>query len=177
MVIQLNKFFEFIKELFGLTEEQVEKAKLTLTDDEKLEDGNKEEKVGTESAEGTDGTEDIKEEKKQEDGEIMTAEEVKALKEELAGMKALLEQNKVEKLAEQRATKIKSIENCLDYDVLASLLKDVEDKDIDAKVAEIQKEKSYLFKGTETQGFNPATPPNTMTGVEAAFFDLNPDLK
>lgn len=162
MVIQLNKFFEFIKELFGLTEEQVEKAKLTLTDDEKLWDGNKE---------------DIKEEEKQEDGEIMTAEEVKALKEELAGMKALLEQTKVEKLAEQRATKIKSIENCLDYDVLASLLKDVEDKDIDAKVAEIQKEKSYLFKGTETQGFNPATPPNTMTGVEAAFFDLNPDLK
>ena len=42
---------------------------------------------------------------------------------------------------------------------------------------DIKKEKSYLFKTADTEGFNPATPQNKLSGVEAKFYELNPALR
>lgn len=102
----------------------------------------------------------------------MDLKKIEELNKEIADLKAMLEKSK----ADQRTAKINSIANCLDYDILTSLLDGVEDKDIDSKVAEIKKDKGYLFKSVETNGFNPATPQNTLSGVEAKFYERNTDL-
>ena len=195
----LDKFFEFFRVLFGLSDEQVEKAQEELkntkksdSESEKSTESKEKEKEKDKPVEKVETiTETEKKEKlKSVDDESQSAdatsdtvkggesmEEFKVLQEELKAMKALLEQTQAERATEKRATKIKSIKDCIDYDVLTSLLDGVEDKDIDTKIQEIQKEKAYLFKAKETEGFNPATPSSTLTGVEAAFFDLNPNLK
>jgi hypothetical protein len=183
---KLNKFLEFLKSLVDLSDEQIEKAELELNKtektDKKTEDKpveKQEEKVETktgetvkeQSAGATSNTTN-------KDGEdTVDMKKYEALQSELKAMKEMLENTQAERVAEKRANKIKSVKNCVDYDVLTSLLEGVEDKDIDAKVAEIQKDKGYLFNTKETEGFNPATPQKTVSGVEAKFLELNPDLK
>ena len=183
---KLNKFLEFLKSLLDLSDEQIEKAELELNKtektDKKTEDKpveKQEEKVETktgetvkeQSAGATSNTTN-------KDGEdTVDMKKYEALQSELKAMKEMLENTQAERVAEKRANKIKSVKNCVDYDVLTSLLEGVEDKDIDAKVAEIQKDKGYLFNTKETEGFNPATPQKTVSGVEAKFLELNPDLK
>ena len=182
----MNKFLEFLKSLLDLSDEQIEKAELELNKTEKTEvkpedkpAEKQEEKVETktgetvkeQSAGATSNTTN-------KDGEeTVDIKEYKSLQAELKAMKEMLENTQAERVAEKRANKINSIKDCVDYGVLTSLLEGVEDKDIDAKVAEIQKEKAYLFKAKETEGFNPATPQNTLSGVEAAFYELNPSLR
>lgn len=183
---KLNKFLEFLKSLVDLSDEQIEKAELELNKTEKTEKKTEdkpaekqEEKVETktgetvkeQSAGATSNTTN-------KDGEdTVDMKKYEALQSELKAMKEMLENTQAERVAEKRANKIKSVKNCVDYDVLTSLLEGVEDKDIDAKVAEIQKDKGYLFNTKETEGFNPATPQKTVSGVEAKFLELNPDLK
>lgn len=196
----MNKFLEFLKSLFDLTDEQVEKAELELKNVEKSESDidktqlnqwknkkednaseevekstEKEEKVKTESVDDKNQSADAMSIK---DGEnTVTKADYEKLEKELSAMKAILEQTQSERAAEKRSAKIKSVKDCVDYDVLTSLLTGVEDKDIDSKVEEIKKSKGYLFKTIDTQGFNPASPQNQLSGIEAAFFELNPDLK
>lgn len=180
----MNKLLEFFRDLFGLSEEQLAKVEEELNKSEKTEpdkeekveeEPKKEEKTDTKSKDVETQTSLVNENKDGED--TVKMEEYKALQEELKAMKELLEATQAERIAEKRANKIKSVKDCLDYDVLTSLLDGVEDKDIDSKVEEIKGEKAYLFKAKETEGFNPATPSSTLSGVEAEFYKLNPDLR
>lgn len=182
----MNKFLEFFKSLFDLSDAQIEKAELELKNTQKSDLNNEERKETVESVESIETNTDNKsvDDKVQsayatpkKDGETMENTELQALQEELKSMKALLEQTQSERAAEKRNSKIKSIKDCVDYDILISLLDGVEEKDIDKKIDEIKKEKSYLFKKVETEGFNPSTPQNILNGVESAFYELNPDLK
>lgn len=181
---KLNKLFEILKSLFTMTEEELENTELELKNIEKVEDKSaaKVEEKEEIPADKTDtkskdvGTQTLVVNENKDGEETVDIKEYKALQAELKAMKEMMETTQAERVAEKRATKIKSVKDCVDYDVLTSLLEGVEDKDIDAKVAEIQKEKGYLFKAKETDGFNPATPQNTLTGVEAAFYELNPTI-
>ena len=180
----MNKLFEILKSLFAMSEEELENTELDIKKVEKVEDKSvekveeepkKEEKTDTKSKDVETQTSLVNENKDGED--TVKMEEYKALQDELKAMKELLETTQAERVAEKRANKIKSVKDCLDYDVLTSLLDGVEDKDIDSKVEEIKGEKAYLFKAKETEGFNPATPSSTLSGVEAEFYKLNPDLR
>lgn len=179
----MNKFFEFFKALFNLTDEQIEQAQLELNNQQKTETNtqnsqeNKEkEQKTTETVENVDTTTENTE-KENIEGDSVNREDYMKIEAELKAVKALLEKTTKERDTEKRLARIKSVEGCLDYDLLTSLLTGVEDKDLDTKIEAIKKEKSYLFKKPETEGFNPATPQNTMGGVEAAFLELNPDIK
>ena len=180
----MNKFFEFFKTLFNLTDEQIEQAQLELNKEQKTdtstqnsqENQEKEQKT-TETVENVDATTENTEKENIEGGDSVNREDYMKIQEELKAVKALLEKTTKERDSEKRSARIKSVEGCLDYDLLTSLLNGVEDKDLDTKIEAIKKEKSYLFKKPETEGFNPATPQNTMGGVEAAFLELNPDIK
>ena len=180
----MNKFFEFFKTLFNLTDEQIEQAQLELNKEQKTgtstqnsqENKEKEQKT-TETVENVETTTENTEKETIEGGDSVNREDYMKIQEELKAVKALLEKTTKERDTEKRSARIKSVEGCLDYDLLTSLLTGVEDKDLDAKIEAIKKEKSYLFKKPETEGFNPATPQNTMGGVEAAFLELNPDIK
>lgn len=177
----MNKFFEFFKTLFNLTDEQIEQAQLELNNQQKTEtdtqnsqENQEKEQKTTETVENVDTT---TEKENIEGGDSVNREDYMKIEAELKAVKALLEKTTKERDTEKRANRIKSVEGCLDYDLLTSLLTGVEDKDLDTKIEAIKKEKSYLFKKPETEGFNPATPQNTMGGVEAAFLELNPDIK
>ena len=193
---------EFLKSLLDLSDEQVKKAEKELKNVEKLEDKieeiaesqedeNKEEK-GEENGkvQGRQEERQVIEpagDKKQSAGatsnttegveETVNKEDYKKLQDELAAVKSILENTKAEQAKEKRDNKVKSVKDCLDYDYLATLLDGVEDKDFDSKVEEIKKDKAYLFKVTDTKGFNPATPSSTLSGVDAAFFEINPSLR
>ncbi len=183
----MDKLLDFIKEWLGLTDEQVKKAELDLnkTDDkpedkpeekpvEKEEEKTKQtgETVEEQSAGATSNTEKEGEEPM----ETVDAKEYKALQEEIKSLKSIIEKQKLDSVAEKRATKIKGIKDCLDYDYLTTLLDGVEDKDFDNKVEEIKKSKGYLFKQPETEGFNPAPVSEGLNEVESAFYKINPDL-
>ncbi len=198
----MNKFLEFFRVLFGLSDEQVQKAELNLNNIEKLTDSvekdaenqenTKEELKIDKTVEESTDTKDL--DKNEPEGEEIqsagdanrtegvenmnfTAEEYKKLQEELAAVKGILEKNNAEKAATQRMGKIKEFKDCLDFDYLSQLLEGVEEKDFASKVEDIKKEKSYLFKTADTEGFNPATPQNKLSGVEAKFYELNPALR
>lgn len=178
---KLNKLWEILKSLFEMSEEELENTELELKNKEKVEDKpadkveeKEEKKTDTKSKDVETQTSLVNKDKDGED--TVRMEDYKALQEELKAMKELLETTQAERVAEKRATKIKSVKDCLDYDVLTSLLDGVEDKDIDSKVEEIKGEKAYLFKAKETEGFNPAAP-STPDGVTAEFLKLNPDLR
>ena len=180
----MNKFFEIFKALFNLTDEQIEQAQLELnnqqkteTDTQNIQTNQEKEQKTTETVENVGTTTENTEKENLEGGDSVNREDYMKIQEELKAVKALLEKTTKERDTEKRANRIKSVEGCLDYDLLTSLLTDVEDKDLDAKIETIKKEKSYLFKKPETDGFNPATPQNSMGGVEAAFLELNPDIK
>lgn len=180
----MNKFFEFFKTLFNLTDEQIEQAQLELnkeqktdTDTQNIQTNQEKEQKTTETVENVGTTTENTEKENIEGGDSVNREDYMKIQEELKAVKALLEKTTKERDSEKRANRIKNVEGCLDYDLLTSLLTDVEDKDLDAKIESLRKEKSYLFKKPETEGFNPATPQNTMGGVEAAFLELNPDIK
>lgn len=187
----MNEFLEFVKKLFGLSEEQVKKAEETLkiveepknTDDisETIKSETKEETDTTTEKEDLTktqsldvGTQSLDVNNNEGDEENMS---MNALQEELKAVKEMLEASKAETLAEKRKNKIQNVKDCVDYDILTTLLEGVEDKDFDKKIAELQKEKSYLFKSKETDGFNPATPQAAVGDVEAAFYAKDPDLK
>lgn len=180
----MNKFFEFFKTLFNLTDEQIEQAQLELnkeqktdTDTQNIQTNQEKEQKTTETVENVGTTTENTEKETIEGGDSVNREDYMKIQEELKAVKALLEKTTKERDTEKRSARIKSVEGCLDYDLLTSLLTDVEDKDLDDKIEAIKKEKSYLFKKPETDGFNPATPQNSMGGVEAAFLELNPDIK
>ena len=180
----MNKFFEFFKTLFNLTDEQIEQAQLELnnqqkteTDTQNIQTNQEKEQKTTETVENVDATTENTEKENIEGGDSVNREDYMKIQEELKAVKALLEKTTKERDSEKRSARIKSVEGCLDYDLLTSLLNGVEDKDLDTKIEAIKKEKSYLFKKPETEGFNPATPQNSMGGVEAAFLELNPDIK
>lgn len=180
----MNKFFEFFKTLFNLTDEQIEQAQLELnkeqktdTDTQNIQTNQEKEQKTTETVENVGTTTENTEKENIEGGDSVNREDYMKIQEELKAVKALLEKTTKERDSEKRANRIKNVEGCLDYDLLTSLLTDVEDKDLDAKIESLRKEKSYLFKKPETEGFNPATPQNSMGGVEAAFLELNPDIK
>ena len=182
---KLNKLFEILKSLFTMTEEELENTELEIKNIEKVEvkpaekvEEKEEKKTDTADTKSKDVVTQTLVVNENKDGEeTVDIKEYKALQAELKAMKEMMEATQAERVAEKRAAKIKIIKDCVDYDVLTSLLDGVEDKDIDAKVAEIQKEKGYLFKAKETDGFNPAIPQKTLTGVEAEFYKLNPDLR
>lgn len=181
----MNKFFEFFKTLFNLTDEQIEQAQLELNNQQKTEtdtqnsqENQEKEQKTTETVENVDTTtENTEKEIIDDGGDSVNREDYMKIEAELKAVKALLEKTTKERDSEKRSARIKSVEGCLDYDLLTSLLNGVEDKDLDDKIEAIKKEKSYLFKKPETEGFNPATPQNSMGGVEAAFLELNPDIK
>lgn len=180
----MNKFFEFFKTLFNLTDEQIEQAQLELNNQQKTEtdtqnsqENQEKEQKTTETVENVGNTTENTEKEVIEGGDSVNREDYMKIEAELKAVKALLEKTTKERDTEKRSARIKSVEGCLDYDLLTTLLTGVEDKDLDAKIEAIKKEKSYLFKKPETDGFNPATPQNTMGGVEAAFLELNPDIK
>ena len=178
----MNKLLEILKELFGLTDEQLEKAKSEeVKPEDKTEDKTEDKPVEKEEEKTKPTGETVEEQSagatSDTDKEAIDMSNYKELQEELKAVKEMLEAAKSETLAEKRKNKIQSIKDCVDYDILTTLLDGVEEKDFDTKVAEIQKNKSYLFKSKETDGFNPATPQNTMSDVEAAFYAKNPDLK
>ena len=96
----------------------------------------------------------------------------------LASLEAKLQEIEEKEAKETRLSKIKSLAGeTVDIDYLTALLKDTEEKDLKASIDKIKSEKPYLFKSTDTQGFNPSGEPNVLTGVEKAFYDRNPDLK
>ena len=180
----MNKFFEFFKTLFNLTDEQIEQAQLELNKEQKTDtctqnsqENKEKEQKAAETVENVDTTTENTEKENIEGGDSVNREDYMKIQEELKAVKALLEKTTKERDSEKRANRIKNVEGCLDYDLLTSLLNGVEDKDLDAKIESLRKEKSYLFKKPETEGFNPATPQNSMGGVEAAFLELNPDIK
>ena len=196
----MNKFLEFFRDLFGLSEEQVKKAEQELNNVEKMTDGTEKtlenqenESKKSETAEKIEKTAEIKETEKKEPAgdnlqsagdvnkegveETVNMETYKKLEAELAKVTAILENTKAEQAKEKRDNRVKGVKDCLDYNLLGTLLEGVEDKDFDTKVEEIKKEKAYLFKTTDTKGFNPATPSSTLNGVEEAFFKNNPDLR
>ena len=180
----MNKFFEFFKALFNLTDEQIEQAQLELnnqqktdTDTQNIQINQEKEQKTTETVENVDTTTENTEKENIKGGDSVNREDYMKIEAELKAVKALLEKTTKERDSEKRANRIKNVEGCLDYDLLTTLLTGVEDKDLDDKIEAIKKEKSYLFKKPETDGFNPATPQNTMGGVEAAFLELNPDIK
>lgn len=180
----MNKFFEFFKTLFNLTDEQIEQAQLELnkeqktdTDTQNIQTNQEKEQKTTETVENVDTTTENTEKENIDGGDSVNREDYMKIETELKAVKALLEKTTKERDSEKRANRIKNVEGCLDYDLLTSLLNGVEDKDLDTKIEAIKKEKSYLFKKPETEGFNPATPQNSMGGVEAAFLELNPDIK
>ena len=180
----MNKFFEFFKTLFNLTDEQIAQAQLELnnqqkteTDTQNIQINQEKEQKATETVENVNTTTENTEKENIEGGDSVNREDYMKIEAELKAVKALLEKTTKERDSEKRANRIKNVEGCLDYDLLTTLLTGVEDKDLDDKIEAIKKEKSYLFKKPETDGFNPATPQNTMGGVEAAFLELNPDIK
>ena len=180
----MNKFFEFFKTLFNLTDEQIEQAQLELnnqqkteTDTQNIQTNQEKEQKTTETVENVDTTTENTEKEIIDGGDSVNREDYMKIEAELKAVKALLEKTTKERDSEKRANRIKNVEGCLDYDLLTTLLTGVEDKDLDAKIESLRKEKSYLFKKPETEGFNPATPQNSMGGVEAAFLELNPDIK
>jgi hypothetical protein len=197
----MNEFLEFFKRLFGLSEEQVAKAEQELnmvqkSDTELVESAEnqdidkKETKAGEKTEKPTQN--DNTDKKESEDDNLQSAdatsnegvenmnvniEEYKKIQAELEAVKGILEKQNSERAAEQRMSKIKEFKDCLDFDYLSQLLDGVEEKDFGAKVEEIKKDKGYLFKVADTEGFNPATPQNKLSGVEAKFYELNPDLR
>lgn len=190
----MDKFLEFFRALFGLSDEQLEKAQEELNKvekiDEKPEKEDKEDKEdnGTKAdATKADATKDTAKgvstqpagvnDKDKGDAEMVSAEEYKKVQKELAAVKAILEKQNADAIAEKRMNKITGYKDCLDTSYLASLLEGVEVQDFDKKVEEIKKEKAYLFSKPETEGFNPAEPSTKMNGVEAAFYRNNPDLR
>lgn len=199
----MSEFFEYLKRLFGLSDEQVQKAEEELKNAKKSETESKEtagnqenENKKVETVENVATTSKKEEIEKTEpvgdklqtagassntDKEVekmsFTAEEYKKLEAELAAVKGILEKQNAEKAAADRMNKIKEFKDCLDYDYLGQLLDGVEEKDFGAKVEAIKKDKSYLFKAPDTKGFNPATPQNTMDEVTAAFYDFNHDIR
>ena len=194
----MNEFLEYFKRLFGLSEEQVQKAEDELKNIENLETEPKEiaenQDIKNKKAETNTNVEPTKETDKpvgleeQSAGATsntakevekmsFTAEEYKKLEEELAAVKGILEKQNAEKAATDRMNKIKEFKDCLDYDYLGQLLDGVAEKDFGTKVEEIKKNKSYLFKAPDTKGFNPATPQNTFDDVTAAFYDFNHDIR
>ena len=197
----MSKLLDVLRDLFNLSEEQVAQAELDLNNVQKSETDTEEtaenqgiDKKESETVEKVDTTTDKKTSDKNEpegdkkqsaratsntEGveETVNREDYKKLEDEIVALKSMLEQTQAERTAERRDAKIKSFKDVQDYDILTTLLDGVEDKDIDGKVAELRKDKGYLFKKPETEGFNPATPQNTLTGVEAAFLELNPDIK
>ena len=198
----MNEFLEFFKRLFGLSDEQVAKAEQELNKVEKIDSevendaenqdiDTKETKSTEKAVKSIDNKETEKDEsvdeKMQSAGDVnkdtegvetmVNLEEYKKIQAELAAVKGILEKNNAEKAAEQRMSKIKEFKDCLDFDYLSQLLDGVDEKDFGTKVEEIKKDKGYLFKAADTEGFNPATPQNLMSGVEAKFYELNPDLR
>ena len=180
----MNKFFEFFKTLLNLTDEQIDQAQLELnnqqktdTDTQNIQTNQEKEQKTTETVENVGTTKENTEKETIEGGDSVNREDYMKIETELKAVKALLEKTTKERDTEKRANRIKNVEGCLDYDLLTTLLTGVEDKDLDDKIEAIKKEKSYLFKKPETEGFNPATPQNSMGGVEAAFLELNPDIK
>ena len=199
----MNEFLEFFKRLFGLSEEQVAKAELELNKAQKSEDdaeksaenqekesekSKTDEKAETTTEKTETDKNESEDEKKQSAGDVndkaegvenmsVTVEEYKKIQAELEAVKGILEKQNAEKAAEQRMGKIKEFKDCLDYDYLSQLLDGVEEKDFASKVDEIKKDKGYLFKTADTEGFNPATPQNKLSGVEAKFYELNPNLR
>lgn len=181
----MNKFWELFRNLFGLSDEQVEKAQEELSKIENNEEDKPEDK-GPDSEKEEDKAEDIADGvgtqpagvsgDSKGDVEMVAKEEYKKLQDELAAVKGLLEQQNAERVAEKRKSKIDSYKDCLDTSYLSTLLDGVDEKDFDKKVEEIKKEKAYLFSKPETDGFNPAEPNTKMNGVEAAFYKNNPDL-
>lgn len=199
----MNEFIEYFKRLFGLSDEQVAKAEEELKNVKKSEEETKEtaenqekdnKKVETvENVETASKKEELTKtepvgDKLQSAGATsntdkevekmsFTAEEYKKLEAELAAVKGILEKQNAEKAAADRMNKIKEFKDCLDYDYLGQLLDGVEEKDFGAKVEEIKKDKSYLFKAPETKGFNPATPQSAMDEVTALFYEYNHDIR
>lgn len=199
----MNEFLEFFKRLFGLSEEQVQKAeqelnKVQKSDVEVVENAENQDidKKETKTEENTekptknDNTDkkESADDKKQSAGDVnnegegvenmsVTVEEYKKIQAELAAVKGILEKQNAEKAAADRMGKIKEFKDCLDFDYLSQLLDGVDEKDFATKVEEIKKDKGYLFKAADTEGFNPATPQSVTSGVEAKFFELNPHLR
>ena len=193
---------EFFKKLFGLSDEQMQKAeqelnKVQKSDVEVVENAEnqdintKETKTEEKAEKTTKNDKEVKTEsvddKNQSAGDAnkaegvekmsVTLDEYKKIEAELAAVKGILEKNNAEKAASERMTKIKEFKDCLDYDYLSQLLDGVEEKDFGSKVEEIKKDKGYLFKTADTAGFNPATPQNTFDEVDAAFYAINHDLR
>lgn len=185
----MNDFLGFLRKLFSLSDEELEKVSAEIekgtNEDEKAKEMGKEQKP-EKKAEETKEKKDIAEgvriqqaasntDKGDEDMGV-SVEEYKKLQEELAAVKGILEKNNADALAEKRMNKIKSYKDCLDTSYLSTLLDGVDEKDFDSKVEEIKKEKAYLFSKPETDGFNPAEPNNKLSGVDAAFYKQNTDL-
>ena len=184
----MDNFWDFLRSLFSFRDEELEKVSEDIKKSEKSKDKpdvGKEDNVAKKDEgiaesvrtqpEGVNGDKEDKEEVSEDMS--VTVEEYKKLQEELAAVKGILEKNNADAAAEKRMNKIKSYKDCLDPSYLSTLLDGVKEDDFDSKVEEIKKEKAYLFSKPETEGFNPAEPNNKLTGVEAAFYSQNTDLK
>lgn len=177
----MNRLLEFFKELFGLSDEQIERVQDELKNEEKTEETPAEEKKDEKVEDTADGVgtqpAGVDEEVKGDEDMSVSAEDYKKLQDELAAVKGLLEKQTADALKEKRMNKINGYKDCRDTSYLSTLLEGVEEKDMDKKVEEIKKEKAYLFSKPETEGFNPSEPNTKMNGVEAAFYRNNPDLR
>ena len=202
----MNKFFEFFRALFSLSDEDLESLELSVKNEQKAEDetgkqnnNNEKDKEVKETEKVSNNKENVKTDKKgtgetvkeqtagassvsiqdekQKEADSVSIAEYKKLEQELASVRKILEDTKTQQIQEKRDAKIKTYTDCLDPSLLTTLLDGIDEKDMDAKVEEIKKEKGYLFKSVETKGFNPATPQNTLSNLEAKFYERNPDLK
>mgnify|MGYP007022168669 CR=1 FL=1 len=113
----MNKFLEFFKELFGLSDEQLEKAQEELVKEQKSENEEVEETEKNDDKVGSDkGTADgvgtqpacVNEDNKGDADMSVSLEEYKKLQDELAAVKGILEKNNADAAAEKRMNKIKS---------------------------------------------------------------------
>ena len=108
-VIKLNKFLEFFKGIFGLTDEQLEKAQLEFENKEPNEEVEKAEHKDEEKEE--DKEEDKEEEHTKEEpnnkGGEADMKELELLKEQVAKLTEMLEQKDKEAMQKARQDKIK----------------------------------------------------------------------
>lgn len=181
----MDNFWESLRKLFALSDEELEKVANNLSNSEKVEEAGKKSGAAESKedkpeviAEGvrTKQAASNTEQSKGADEMTVSMSEYKKIQDELAAVKSILEKNNADAAAEKRMNKIKGYKDCLDHSYLSTLLEGVDEKDFDSKVEEIKKEKGYLFSKPETDGFNPAEPSNTMDGVQIAFYKQNPDL-
>jgi beta-phosphoglucomutase-like phosphatase (HAD superfamily) len=170
----LESMKKWLKEAFGVeaTDEQIKAFVIDNTEEEQKEEKKEESKE--------EQKEEKKEENTKEDNKGESQEESKVDNKELEQKLADLEKKLKEKEEQERLHKLKELaKGSVDEDLVVELIvKNAEQGKEQDYLDKLKKEKVFLFnKASNNKGFNPAGEVETLTGVEKAFYDRNPDLK